>query len=137
MSTEINKKNQSFEISVVHRPKKLSSAFSPRDKLFLLCSPLGGYSLLDDTKYHISFMKRPPVSRQGLFDAKKCWRGASNASPLQSALSRELAPSVPYRQVRPDTTRKRGTVCQNVKVFLKVICGPADCAQNKEQNDEC
>ena len=66
-------------------PKKLSSAFSPKDKLFLVCSPLGGYSLLDHTKYHISFMKPPPVSRQGLFDAKKCLRGAGNASPLQRA----------------------------------------------------
>jgi len=40
-------------------PKKLSKPFSPKDKLFLICSPLGGYSLLDNTKYHISFMKPP------------------------------------------------------------------------------
>jgi len=47
------------ETNVISVPKKLSKAFSPKDKLFLICSPLGGYSLLNETKYHISFMKPP------------------------------------------------------------------------------
>ena len=47
------------ETNVISVPKKLSNAFSPKDKLFLICSPLGGYSLLNNTKYQISFMKPP------------------------------------------------------------------------------
>jgi len=76
MSYENDIKNQSFESSVVHRPKKLSSAFSPKDKLFLVCSPLGGYSLLDEKKYHISFMKPPTVSLQPPVNYKQTARRA-------------------------------------------------------------
>ena len=57
-------------------PKKLSKQFSPKDKLFLICSPLGGYSLLDNTKYHISFMKPSPVSIQPPVDYKQTARRA-------------------------------------------------------------
>jgi hypothetical protein len=50
MSFEIDTKNKTHDNNVVSITKTLNSQFSPKDKLLLICSPLGGYSLLDPEK---------------------------------------------------------------------------------------
>mgnify|MGYP001034219440 CR=1 FL=1 len=51
MSFESDKKSKMDETNVESKTKTLNSEFSPKDKLLLICSPLGGYSLLDKEKY--------------------------------------------------------------------------------------